>query len=247
MFLNAKSPRFITGKPDLLNSDGKLAVSVPLINHGAAVASNIRITDVALEAATRLEPAGMPVFLGTLAIDNVVLVNAKFDATNLVLGGKYRVDIKGTYESGDATYRFAVDRSIFVPASERPFIDLLNAHVEVSAKPNKTSYMLFNDEQLDSPQHINTFSLDVVAPIVVTGTPKGWEVETDNRSYVLWYSAGSQLPDPNNVAPGKSLGGFEIQNPAKGSESTGFSLTAWNHQTNDSGLAVLGSVLSPAR
>lgn len=247
MFLNAKSPRFITGKPDLLNSDGKLAVSVPLINRGAAVASSIRITDVALDAATRLEPAGMPVFLGTLAIDNVVLVNAKFDASSLVLGGKYQVNIKGTYESGDATYRFAVDRSISVPTSERPFIDLLSAHVEVSAKPNKISYVLFNDEPHDSPQQINTFSLDVVAPVVVTGTPKGWEVETDNKSYVLWYSAGSQLPDRNNIAPGKSLGGFEIQYPSKGTESTGFSLTAWNHQTNDSGLGVLGSVLSPAR
>jgi len=247
MFLNAKSPRFITGKADILQSEGKLSLSVPLINRGIGVASNIRITDITLEPATRLDPAGMPVFLGTLATHNIVLVNAKFDASGLTLGGKYLIEIEGTYESGDATYRFAVNRSIIVPTPEAPLFDLLNAHVEVSAKPNKISYVLFNDEPRDSPQHINTFSLDIVAPVVITGTPKGWEVETDNKSYVLWYSAGPQLPDSNNVAPGKSLGGFEIQSSKKTSESTGFSVTAWNHQTNDSGRALLGSVLSPAR
>jgi hypothetical protein len=247
MILNAKSPRFITSKADLLHTEGKLSVSVPLINRGTGAANNIRVTDISLDAATRLEPAAMPVFLGTLEKSNVILVNARFDASSLVLGSDYQVSIHGTYESGDATYRFAVNRSIVVPTPQAPLIDLLNAHVEVSAKPNKISYVLFNDESNDSPQHINTFSLDVVAPVVVTGTPKGWDVETDNKSYVLWYSAGPQLPDPNNVAPGKSLGGFEIQTAKKSSESTGFSMTACNHQTHDSGRAVLGSVLSPAR
>lgn len=247
MFLNAKSPRFITGNADILHSEGKLAVSVPLINRGTGVASNIRITDISLDDATRLDPAGMPVFLGTLATNNLVLVNARFDASGLTLGRKYLVQIQGTYESGDATFRFVVNRSIVVPTPEAPLIELLNAHVEMSAQPNKFSYVLFNDEPRDSPQYINTFSLDVVAPIVVTGTPKGWEVETDNNSYVLWYTAAPQLPDPNNIAPGKSLGGFEIQSSNRTSESTGFSVTAWNHQTNDSGRALLGSVLSPAR
>src|ERR1041385_5252366 len=114
MSLIAKAPRFLTGKPDVISSENGLSFSLPLINRGTGPATNVRVTDITLESATRLSPAAMPVFLGTLAVHNFVPVNARFDSSSLIVGGRYLIVVRGTYESGGVTYGFEGNHRIAV-------------------------------------------------------------------------------------------------------------------------------------
>jgi hypothetical protein len=131
----------------------------------------------------------------------------------------------------------------------------LAAHVKVKVEPddeNKRgirtwSYRLFNDEPSDSPQFITSFVLEVAAPVTVTGTPEGWTVVTDGESNVLWYCVEQQPPYSNDIAPGTSLAGFQIQTSEHKSKHAPFGLAAWNHNANHAGAVVLDSVRSPSR
>ena len=130
----------------------------------------------------------------------------------------------------------------------------LAARVKVKVEPadeNKEglrtwSYTIFNDEPPNSPHFINSFVLDVAAPITVTGTPPGWAVFTDGNSNVLWYSVEQQPPHSNDVAPGAFLGGFEIQTREKRSKHAGVGISSWNRSANQAGAVALNSVRTPS-
>src|SRR5688572_4615212 len=83
----------------------------------------------------------------------------------------------------------------------------LSSHVDVSSGPPTWSYTVFNDEPAGSEDHIKFFALDVQAPITVTGTPAGWNFDTDGMTFVLWFNEDPAPPYPNDIAPGTSLGG----------------------------------------
>lgn len=247
MFALALAPRFSTSTPGILNTEGRVSFSMPLLNIGDAAAGNLRVTSITLGSATRSNPASFPLILGDLGATNSVSVNAVFANTGLLVGGKYLVTIRGSYESGGSTYGFAVNRYIIVPPPVAAPVRFLKSHTLVAVESGVWSYMLFNDEPLDSPLFIASFSLDIVAPISVIGVPEGWSVLTDNLTYVLWYATDTLLPYAHHVAPGASLGDFRIQGAIGASESTGFIVTGWNHQTDRAELTSPGSVLSPAR
>lgn len=246
MLLLAQAPRFATGTPDVLNSENRVSFALPLLNIGTGTAANVQITSITLGAATRLSPP-LPVFLGDLGVDNAVSANARFNGSGLTVGGRYLITVRGTYQSGGATFGFTVNRYIVIPPPVEPPVRLLKARVEVAAAAGVWSYTLFNDEAPDSSQFINAFSLDIVAPVTVTGTPEGWDVLTDNASFVLWFATDQEAPYPQHIAPGASLGGFVIQSPRINSETTGVSITSWDHQNDQAGLVALDASLSPSR
>ena len=134
-----------------------------------------------------------------------------------------------------------------LPAPTTAPVTLLQAHVDVAVGSGFWSYTVVNDELGSSSEFISGLSLDIAAPSTVTSTPPGWQVLTDGASYVMWYAADEQAPYPNHIAPGASLSGFAIKSASTSSESTGFALTAWNHQTNAASLVTFSAVLSPLR
>ncbi|MBZ5728263.1 MAG: hypothetical protein LAP87_25160 [Acidobacteriia bacterium] len=242
------APSFSTRTPDILNSSNKLSLSIPVLNIGTAAANNMVVTGITLGSSVPLNPA-MPVVLGDLGADNAAAVNASFSAANLTVGNKYLVTVRGTYAFGNATYGFAVNRFIVVPAPVAPPIPFLAAHVLVSVNlvASTWSYTVFNDESAGSHRFINAISIDMTVPFTVTGTPSGWAVDTDNFSYVLWYAVDVQLPYPHHIAPGASLSGFQIMTARSTSESKGLSITSWNHQTDQADLTALGDTLVPSQ
>jgi hypothetical protein len=253
------TPPFSLGTPSVINTTDGLSVALPLNNRGTEALTNLWATDIALDNTTRLIPAELPRFLGTLGVDNTVSVNARFNSEGLAVGGEYVITVDGTYhfEDQETTYYFSVQHRLVVPPVVKPPIKLLNARVTATITPGREYtdpnrpvampgvwlYELFNDEAPDSSQWINTFSLDIVAPINVSGTPEGWEVQTNKASYILWYATDQRY----RVAPGKSLRGFKVQSASKTSEATGFAVTAWDQQTDQAGLVALGTALSPSR
>ena len=246
MFLLVQAPRFSTGTPDVLNSENRISVTLPLLNIGTGAATNVRVTSITLGSATRLSPP-LPLFLGDMGVDNTESVYGRFSINGLAVGSRHLMTVRGTYQSDGATFGFTVNRYIVIPSPVEPPVRMLKARASVAAASGVWSYTLFNDEAPGSQQFINAFSLDIVAPVNVTGTPTGWQMVTDNASFVLWFAADQQPPYPHHIVPGASLGGFAIQSSRSSSEATGFSITAWDHQNDEAGLVSLDAVLSPSR
>lgn len=246
MFLLAQAPRFSTGTPDVLNSENRVSLTLPLLNIGTGTATNVQVTSITLGSATRLSPP-LPIFLGDLGVDNTVSVYGRFSSNGLNVGSNYLVTVRGTYQSDGTTFGFTVNRYVAIPSPVEPPIRMLKARAVVAVASGVWSYTLFNDESPGSQQFVNAFALDIVAPVTITGTPVGWEVITDNASFVLWFAADQALPYPHHIAPGASLGGFAIQSSRINSEATGFSITAWEHQNDEAGLVAMDAIHSPSR
>jgi len=119
-------------------------------------------------------------------------------------------------------------------------------HIDVALGTSTWSYTLFNDEQATSPNYISYFTLDVAAPILVTGVPTGWDYQTDNSSYVFWFNTDPTLPYPHDIAPGASIGGFQLESTASASASLGYVIQSWNHSADQPGLGTSGTTLAPS-
>jgi hypothetical protein len=122
----------------------------------------------------------------------------------------------------------------------------LLARVEVATSPSLWSYTVFNEEPANSQNFIKFFSLDLAGPVTVTGTPAGWDFDTDGATFILWFNTDAALPYPNDIAPGASLGGFELQSTATESTQELYSLVGWDHSVDDAGLVQFGSTLVPS-
>jgi hypothetical protein len=238
---------FSTMTPEILNTGNTVSFSLPILNAGSAPATNVFITDIHLGSAARLAPAHFPVFAGTLGVSNIIFANAKFRGDGLTGAHTYLITVAGTYQVASLTYTFEVYRVIRIPAPTTLPVNLLQAHIDVTIDSGQWSYTVVNEELHGSSQFINAVSLDIVAAATVTGTPPGWQAVSDSMSYVLWYAVDERAPYPTHIAPGSSRAGFAIRSVRRGSESTGFALTAWNHQTDAAGIVTFGAVSSPSR
>ncbi|HEU4452661.1 MAG TPA: hypothetical protein VFR81_06350 [Longimicrobium sp.] len=246
----AQAPTLETRTPEVLNSGGRVAVALPVLNSGNATAATLTLTSVMLGAAPRVEPA-LPLVLGDLAPDDSTSVNAVFGAQGLTPGSKLLLTVRGTYRLAGVAYGFTLNRSVAIPAPVTPPVAFLSARVQaaVDAAAGTWSYTVLNTEPAGSPRWISVVSIDTVGPFTVTGTPAGWQVDTDNLTYVLWFAADTAPPYPNQIAPGDSRGGFQIRpDPGRStSEARAYTISSWNHQTNQADLVVSGTTLTPAR
>lgn len=243
----AQAPSLQTRAPDVVNNVGRLWVSLPVLNTGAGTATALTVTAITLGTAARIEPA-LPFVLGDLAPNNTIGVAAGFRSDGLVVGSRLTLVVQGTYRMEGSTFGFTLNRPVTVPPASAPVVPALAARVEVAVAAGVWSYTLFNEES-GTPRHINAISLDLASPVVVTGTPPGWAVETDTGTYVAWIATDTQLPYPSQIAPGASLGGFRVRAQAgpRASEAKPYTITSWNHQTDQADLVVFGTTLVPAR
>jgi hypothetical protein len=256
-------PRFITGKPGTFSTvNGTLAVSGATYQSGdRSTPPNIRRTDVEFRGDyTFWSLPGCLSVWERWQIDNVACSSTlRSTPLYLVLWRQVPESIlKDVRIWWMRTFRFAVENRLIICPGRRqqPFLDLLNAHVEgvcrganLTRPPtcSLTMSSATSPATYQQPSRVGRGSGRLSYPALQRAgkLKNGQEILR-----ALWYSAGSQLPDPNPVAPGKSpSAALEIQNPARGSESSGFSLTAWKPQdeTTQDLASYFGSVLSPAR
>lgn len=236
----ASKPQLITGNATVLNTGEEIIVSLTIANTGDDAALNVYLTGATLGAARRISPQNFPVYIGSLQREGSGSIGTRFSNTGLVPGQQYLLTLRGTYQAG-GTLGFVVNRYLRIPEPAPYASPRLRSHVNVLLNNATWTYTIFNDEPLGSPLYIAAFHLDIVAPTTVTGTPPGWQSESDLMTYVGWISENA------HVGPQQSLGGFEIQSPTGRSESTAYSLISWDHTLNDAGPVGLDTVLSPSR
>lgn len=241
------SIKLISEEPNIINTGSELYISLPLINIGQDIAPNAFISNITLGIVPRLAPKTFPIFLGNLSSGNIVASNMKFNALNLFPGQKYLLTVRGFYGEKASPIGFAVNRYITIPDQSAYPVEMLKAHVEVKLDLNTWNYSIFNDEPKDSQQFVSAFSLTIAAPVTVTGIPSGWNVTTDNLTFVGWFSEDKAKPYPSHVGPGGSLGGFQIKSTITESESTAYILTSWRHDSDIAGLVVPDYVATPRR
>ena len=241
------APKLVGAEATVINTGSEFFVSMPLSNAGVVMAPNVFVTGMTLGTSQRISPQLFPVFIGQLAAGNSGVTRARFRAVGLVPGLRLLLTVRGTYGSRSAQQGFVVNRYVTVPPITALPVTLLRARIQATVQPAVWNYTLFNDEPAGSPHRLAALSITVAAPVSVTGTPSGWVAETDNISYVGWLSADEQLPYPSHVAPGASLGGFQIQSPTALSESTSCVINAWRHDTDAAGLVMTDLVATPRR
>lgn len=245
--LSPVAAKVVLGAPTVIHTAGSVSLNIQVMNVGDGGLVKLLCTNITLGSAQRSSPVGFPIVADQLAGSGTVRVSARFADAGLVVGTRYLLTVRGSYVVDNVVYGLTLNRYVEIPpVTVAPFATL-NARVEVSTSTNYWNYRLVNTEAAGSPQYITSLALSVFAPVTVTGTPEGWEVETDNNSYVLWSAADYAPPYPHQIAPGASLSGFQLMCPRLTSEATGSSLGGWNQALDDSGLVISDYTLTPNR
>lgn len=240
--------KVILGDPGTENYEGEFRIAIAIMNVGSTSLSNLKCTEIKFGSARIINPApGIPLNLGALGAHGVTSIAARFSNQGLVVGAKYLLSVRGSYQVDGTTFGLLLNQYVSFPAQSLPEQVRLRARVETLVSPNYWNYLLFNDEPAGSSQWLASFSLQIAAPIAITGTPPGWTVESDLISYVLWTANDLAPPYLHQIQPGLSLGGFQIMCARKFSESLPCTVVAWD-QGNDTGGRVVGNyILTPSR
>ena len=239
----------VLGLPVIENVGGKLVVTPEIINAGGTAISHLMCHDITLGCARRLSPPhGYPVVLGEIARSGVARLKVGFAATGMLPGAQYLLTLRGSYTVDHISFPLALTRYVQVPlpAPQAPQ-PLLRARVASAVCTDFWNYELVNDEAADSGLHIVHFALRLAAPITVTGIPMGWSMETDSISYVLWSALQQDRPTPGQVAPGRSLSGFQLMSPHTRSEAVPSVMAAWDHAAGGAGPSVEDYAVVPYR
>lgn len=244
----ANAVQVIMGDLGMENYEGEFRVAIPITNVGSVSLSNLKCTEIRFGNAAIINPApAIPVHLGALGAHGVTSIVARFSTAGLAVGSKYLLSVRGSYQVQGVTYGLLLNRYVSLPAPALPEQTRLRARVQTRLTQNYWTYELINDEPAGSQQWLASFSLQIAAPVAVTGTPPGWSVESDLISYVLWTAMGLVPPYADQVKPGQSLSGFQLMSATKLSESLPCTVVAWD-QINDTGGRVVGNYLpTPSR
>jgi len=238
----ATSPQFITSIPAALNLGAQLWVWLPISNVGAAEATDVTVTGITLGSTPLISPTSFPVVEGGLGAPGSLSVAATFDGSALTVGQKELLSVRGTYLANGVVSGFALNQIVTVPQPPSPAITLLQADVSVVASGNTWSYTLKNNEPSSSTQYVSCLSMDLSAPASVSATPSGWSVQTDNATYVQWFTTNAA----NQIAPGSSLSGFQLTSTASSSVATKAVINSWNQSSNAAGNVAFLRVGTPA-
>ena len=238
----AVSPQFVTSVPAALNLGAQLWILLPISNIGTVEATDVTVSGITLGATPLISPISFPVIEGALGAPGRLSVAATFDGSTLTVGQKELLTVRGTYVANGVVSGFALNQIVTVPGPPSPAITLLKVEVSVVVSGNTWNYTLKNSEPSSSTQYVSCISIDLAAPATVSGTPAGWSVDTDNATYVLWVTANPA----NQIAPGASLGGFQLTSSSGSSVATKAVINSWDQSTGAAGNVNFMRVTTPA-
>lgn len=237
----------IARDPNIINTAGRLTVSLPIFNTSAGSISDVTVTNIKLGSAKRLEPTTLPYRIGNANSSTVLYATAIFESPKsttqqlIIVSGLYK--ISGT----SSIVRFSLSRSFVIPAPVKNPITELKATLTAKNTSTAWTYTLVNKEGASSTMYISSFALDLVSPITSASAPAGWTIDTDKSSYILWYQPKTPASKTDLIAPGKSLSGFKIVGRTSLSEGTAYTIGSINIKSGKPGLKKFATVSSPQK
>jgi hypothetical protein len=228
-----------------------LVISIPLLNTSSQTIADVTVTSTTLDSQLSSKLA-LPWILGDIVpskgrpspVNSGILI--QFPLNGLAEGEEHTVTIAGTYKADNEIREFSFSATVVVPAPQSPPFELLAAHVDTSINYERGvwDYVVLNDEDSQSLRSVTSFQIRTATPFLVVGTPPGWSVETDSKTFVVWHVISGF---GRAISARTSLGGFAIQSQSKASEGNSYSLTSRDTKLNKTDLAAFGTVLTPAR
>lgn len=166
------------GEPGLDEEDGTLFIALPIVNEGAATASDVQVQSIALTSATRITPTDFPVALGNIEASRRAVLNAGFTSTGLVPDQQYLLTVKGTYALRGRTLGFMINRDIALPPPESGEDEASGG----SAEPNVVTGAPFPPDVIVGPPEAE---VNPAGPPIPTGPFRGSVTPTSPSAEVL--------------------------------------------------------------
>ena len=109
----AQAPVFSTKTPVSGLVNQTFEVLLPVVNSGAAAATNVTVTSISLGTLKPQFPA-LPFSKDALNPNDHFVIDLQFDGTKLTVGSNYLLTVRGTYQSGTKVLGFSVNRFVQV-------------------------------------------------------------------------------------------------------------------------------------
>jgi hypothetical protein len=226
-------------------------VLLPLTNSGNATAGAVTITSAFLSATTRINPP-LPQALGDLAVRASNQLVLQFDSSPLIVGGRYLLTVRGSYQFGGATLGFAVNRFVVVTVPSTSAQNDLQRWVVLDAVRAKLA-SLSHVDQVAEGQELLTFVQsrpEFVASGIYPDSSSVWARFADGLPLIIgndFYpiavtptAPASGTPTPQANFPGMA----PIQGPA-GTRSLPSSMKSPQSKSIAAPISVAATVASP--
>ena len=239
--------RLFLEEPAIEHTENLLRITILISNGGSIDLESFECSDVRLGREQLISPASFPVFVGDMPNGAIGSIVCTYSNESVRVGQQLPLIVRGSYALNGGRFGATLTRFVTIPGKTSPSFQQVTARVESNMNNLVWDYTVMNEEPLGSTQHIASISLEVAAPVTITGTPQGWRSETDGESFVYWVAEDAMLPYENHISPGNSLSGFQLTSPRVSSESSPIALGAWDHSTDEAGLVATEYVLTPHR
>lgn len=202
--------RLVAGAPgSALEARDRLVAALPIINEGGGPAENVEVTGVSLPGAALIEPARLPLSLGTIRPNEQGTVFVTFGRAEFVPGRTYLLRAEGTYAAGGSRNKFAVERPLRLPPAAP---DSAKA-AESSSRPGVVRGARYTPQRPNFPDDVNERSAWTVAvgkfrapgprskESTVERAPAGVPQEMSLFSDASFRPGSGALNDPDGAPP----------------------------------------------
>jgi hypothetical protein len=124
------------------------------------------------------------------------------------------------------------------------FSQALHTNISLARSANTWIYTIENLEAVETNLFISAFDFDIDADIENIVTPEGWDIDTDNSTFISWNSFSKGYDNPYHIPPGGSLS-FKFDCLSSGSYQSSYLIGSWNHATDLPSDISIGAILAP--
>jgi hypothetical protein len=143
------SPVFSTQTPESGLVGGTFDILLPLVNTGTAPADAVTITSVVFGKTLQTNLV-LPLLLGSLEQNGPHQLVLQFDASSFIVGGNYLFTLRGTYQSGNKTAGFAVNRFVRVTSPSQSVENDLKRWIALDALRTEVTSLPHLDKVADA-------------------------------------------------------------------------------------------------
>jgi hypothetical protein len=183
---SAPAPAFSIQGPMSGVLGSEFVAILPLVNTGSGTAGGVSITSVSLGDAALSDPV-LPQSLRSLAANDFVVLDLKFEAAKLVVGTTYTLTVRGTYRSGSQALGFAVNQPLIIATPDESLRTELEHWVARDAVRQKFASLPHLNQDADNQALLNFIRSrpEFVSSGIHAGSSSIWAIFADGERYII--------------------------------------------------------------